>query len=121
MGATNWAKCPRCERRHQLKVNASMKRLGEIYGSMPLADWQAEQQAHIDLSIQVLQPTLREDYTIRLGMMGDLVIHYSGQCSICNYICNFDHAEDVYDPLTEPEPPAPAPKRQKVAPGANTP
>jgi hypothetical protein len=87
MSAANWARCPRCTRRHAAGVSAAEA----LYGQVPRDDY----EAGLAEASRPLDWTFREDYEVCGAATGMVTVGYSGVCEKCGLSLSFDGAWEV--------------------------
>lgn len=83
MSADNWTTCPACNAKHRASIDADRKRVDDLYGTVPVREFD-EARAAMEARAKVsLAETFREDYEFYGAHEGVLSIRYSGHCSKC--------------------------------------
>jgi hypothetical protein len=97
VSASNWAKCPRCQRALDGTVKTLAKRLEDAYGTLTaveyleLRDRLAEATAHAARG----HATFREDYEITGAETGTVTVSYGGSCMECGLSLSFDEKHEM--------------------------
>lgn len=93
MGADNWAICPQCKAKAVKEQAAKLQRVNESYGKVPPEEFiKASAEAQ---QVQILKPTLREDYELGIWPDGTFDITYSADCTICNLEFSYKYSQPV--------------------------
>jgi hypothetical protein len=95
MSSDNWAICPRCLAQAKEAFGAEVARVGAMYGSVPIEEFDAARDA-----IKAVDPeeyrTFREDYEFYGAEEGEITADYSGHCSKCALGLDFKEARRFY-------------------------
>lgn len=100
MSADNWAECPRCIFNDRYEVAQLEHKLNEIYGNVPIQDYEALRNQIEELQYEQdnnrRTETFREDYEFYGAETGTLKISYSGCCTKCGLKLQFEEERDFY-------------------------
>ena len=96
MSASNWANCPRCNRRAQREAERLNKVASESYGLVTAMEWNQMVEDANSASVYTPDANLREDYEIYGAEDGSIIVSYSAQCGDCGLSLSFKH-EEVFD------------------------
>jgi len=85
MSADNWATCPRCLRREQIRLNSERVEAQSLYGRVDRQEYEAAIAALPSQSTPDPDDftTFREDYEFYGAEDGVIVADYKGMCSKC--------------------------------------
>lgn len=99
MSASNWAQCPRCTVRGQLKLRARDAEIQASYGVVPVEDFDEARRALAadTAAFEKRHPTFREDYEIYGAETGSIKVSYGGSCTHCGLSLSFDHDHLIPD------------------------
>jgi hypothetical protein len=89
MSASNWTQCPRCEQRRQVSLEAERIEISQVYGKVPVEEFDLRRKAYEERLRERPEPTFREDYEIYGADTGELHIRYGGGCVICGLTHEF--------------------------------
>ena len=97
MSASNWAKCPRCQRALDGTVETLTRRIADAYGNVPAAEYQELQDrlAEAFVRAEAGSCTFREDYEIYGAATGTVHVDYSGLCSECGLTLSFGETHPI--------------------------
>lgn len=97
MSASNWAKCPRCQRALDGTVTALAKRLVDAYGNVPVAEYTELQNKLAEATVHAHRghATFREDYWISGAETGTVTVSYGGSCTECGLSLSFDDKHEI--------------------------
>lgn len=82
MSADNWAICPKCLRRAELRAAAARATVNSAYGTIPVEEWEARKAELVDVDPEEHR-TFREDYEIYGAETGEITVSYAGRCTEC--------------------------------------
>lgn len=103
MSASNYAKCPRCQRALDGTVETLRYRIVADYGKIPASEY-SDLQGKLDVAIrraQVGSHTFREDYEIYGAETGTVTVSYGGSCSECGLELSFEDSRPIPGALDE--------------------
>jgi hypothetical protein len=96
MSADNWTDCPQCRRRAKAEHLAAEQHLREVYGTVPIEEYEDLQSnlkvladRVVDLDGRNPEQSLREDYEIYGAEEGIVTVSYRGHCSLCGLGLDF--------------------------------
>lgn len=97
MSASNWAKCPRCQRALDGTVKTLAKRLADAYGNVPAAEYTELQNKLAEATAHAARghATFREDYEIYGAETGTVTVGYSGSCGECGLSLSFNEEKPI--------------------------
>lgn len=97
MSASNWAKCPRCQRALDGTVQTLAARLAESYGNVPVAEYTELQNRLAEATVHAERghATFREDYAIFGAETGTITVSYGGSCRECGLSLSFDDKHEI--------------------------
>lgn len=97
MSASNWAKCPRCQKTLDGTVDLLSRRVADEYGKVPVAQYTVLQNklAEAVVKAHAGSQTFREDYEITGAETGTVTVSYGGGCAECGLNFTFDHAYEI--------------------------
>lgn len=97
MSASNWAKCPRCQRALDGTVKTLGQRLIDAYGKIPVAEYTALQNGLAEAVVHAehASATFREDYEITGAETGVVTVSYGGGCMECGLSLSFDDKHEI--------------------------
>jgi hypothetical protein len=95
VSADNWAICPRCVARWHTEVETEQARVDDLYGLVPVAEFDEARLALQAKKATTHEPTFREDYEIYGAEDGEVVATYSGGCAACGLRLEFRHAHPL--------------------------
>lgn len=95
MSASNWAFCPRCMYRRQLRLDQLEAELAAAYGKVPVEEFD-RLRGDLDLAQregvrEEHDESFREDYSITGAPTGGILVRYKGACETCGLACAFEH------------------------------
>ena len=83
MSADNWTACPKCDLAHARKVADEEKRVADLYGTVPVDEFDAARHALAAMRAEKREWTFREDYEFYGAEDGLVVWSYKGRCNVC--------------------------------------
>lgn len=94
MSADNWAKCPKCKKQGQKKVNELSAAASAAYGHVSLEEYAKLVSEAVAFSKSVEKPedTLREDYEIGIRD-GHFEVSYHAGCDKCGFRFDYEREE----------------------------
>lgn len=95
MSADNWATCPRCKYRAQLKFEEETAAVHAMYGKVPVEEFDAARAA---LELEDVGHTFREDYEFYGAEEGEITASYSGHCTRCEIGLDFKETRAFWSP-----------------------
>lgn len=101
MSADNWTVCPKCHAEFQTAITKEQQRVAALYGTVPVAEFDAARAALQVLEAAPPSETLREDYEIGI-YHGKLDVTYSAGCA-CGFRFEFKQEAPVFATAAPPE------------------
>lgn len=97
MSASNWAKCPRCQKALDGIVQALAQRLTDAYGKVPVAEYTELQNKLAEAAVHAKRghATFREDYEIYGAESGTVTVSYGGSCAECGLNLSFTESKPI--------------------------
>ena len=96
MSADNWTTCPRCKDKHEANLSAMFAKVGEAYGTVPVAEFDAMRAEYDAARFTPLPANFREDYSFTGADEGEIVADYSGKCTVCGLTARMEHTVRFY-------------------------
>ena len=97
MSASNWAKCPRCQKALDGTVDIRARLITDGYGKVPVAEYTELQNRLAEAVVKagVGSQTFREDYKIYGAETGVVKVSYGGSCQVCGLSLTFDSEHEI--------------------------
>lgn len=95
MSPTNWAVCPKCEKKRQEELSKKKELLHSQYGKTEANYWLAQRE---QLSVEKKKEapeTMRESYGMEMSIEGKFEVWYSASCDDCSFTFKFEHEEQA--------------------------
>ncbi len=97
MSASNYAKCPRCQKALDGTVAAYSRRVADEYGKVSATKYADLQNRLAEAAVKAENgsATFREDYEIYGAATGTVTVSYGGSCSECGLSLSFRDEHEI--------------------------
>jgi hypothetical protein len=101
MSADNWARCPKCQDKHDKEWALKVKKVESLYGKVSAEEFIKARETIREKP--KLEETFREDYEIGLDKDGTFSVGYVGGCTYkgCGFKVSYSYKKEVFPETCE--------------------
>ena len=92
MSATDWDVCPQCIKHNNKDILQAEQDLEDQYGKVDAKEYLRLKGKFDKRAVEVLSPTLREDYYQGISTEGKYEVSYRASCDKCGYSFNYKYS-----------------------------
>lgn len=94
MSADSWSVCPRCDDKIKKEYKKASDEIENSYGKVSLEEYRnlVDKLKNIK-KVEECGNNLREDYELGIKLSGLFYVNYSGYCTVCGFVFNYEYEQ----------------------------